>query len=226
MANSKLGVTPRTVLGKKVASLRRNGVTPANVYGHKLDSASVQAETVELTHLLRKLTKNAIIDLSIEGEPKARTVVVREVDRHPVTDQILHVDFFQVSMTEKMKADVRVVLTGVSPAVDTFGGVLLQTLDTVAVEALPADIPTEFEIDVSRLTELEMSVHVRDLHVDAGKVTIHTDPDVVLARVATPRLAVEAEEGAAAEAAEGEAGAETPEGETPGGEAPKPDGAS
>lgn len=226
MANSKLGVTPRTVLGKKVASLRRNGVTPANVYGHKLDSASVQAETVELTHLLRKLTKNAIIDLSIEGEPKARTVVVREVDRHPVTDQILHVDFFQVSMTEKMKADVRVVLTGVSPAVDTFGGVLLQTLDTVAVEALPADIPTEFEIDVSRLTELEMSVHVRDLHVDAGKVTIHTDPDVVLARVATPRLAVEAEEGAAADAAEGEAGAETPEGETPGGEAPKPDGAS
>lgn len=202
MANSELRVTPRSVLGKKVAKLRRDGVTPANVFGHKLESAAVQADTQAVTQLLRGISKNAIINLHIEGEGASRTVVVRDVTRQPVTGKLLHIDFFQVSMTEKMKADVRVVLTGTSPAVSTYGGVLLQTLDTVAVEALPADIPAEFEVDVSQLTELEMGIHVRDLAVDASKVTVHSDPDVIVARVAAPRLAT-AEEDEAAAAAEG-----------------------
>lgn len=216
MANSKLDVTPRTVLGKKVAALRRSGFTPANVYGHKIESTSVQADTVALTHLLRGSTKNAIIDLKVEGEERPRTVVMREVLRNPVTDQLLHIDFFQVSMTEKMRADVRVVLTGTSPAVSTFAGVLLQTLETVAVEALPTDIPTEFTIDVSVLTELEMSIHVRDLDVDTEKVTLHTDADVVLARVASPRVAVVETPTEEAGAAAAPVAGETPaaEGET------------
>jgi large subunit ribosomal protein L25 len=204
MANSELQVAPRSVLGKNVAKLRRDGVTPANVFGNKLESAAVQADTAAVTQLLRGISKNAIINLHIQGEGAPRTVVVRDVTRQPVTGKLLHIDFFQVSMTEKMKADVRVVLTGTSPAVSTYGGVLLQTLDTVAVEALPADIPAEFEVDVSQLTELEMGVHVRDLSVDASKVTVHSDPDVIVARVAAPRLATaEEEEAEAAAAAEG-----------------------
>ncbi len=210
MPNNELQVAPRTVLGKKVAALRRAGITPANVYGHKLESTAVQADTAVLTHLLRGSTKNAIIDLKVEGEERPRTVVMREVLRNPVTDQLLHIDFFQVSMTEKMRADVRVVLTGTSPAVSTFAGVLLQTLETVAVEALPADIPTEFSIDVSVLTELEQSIHVRDLDVDANKVTLHTDPDVVLARVASPRVAVVETPTEEAVAAAAPAAGETP----------------
>jgi large subunit ribosomal protein L25 len=203
MANNSLGAAPRTVLGKKVKALRRSGVTPANVYGHKVESTAVQASTVEVTHLLRAAGRNAIIDLKIEGEAAPRTVVVRNVERNPVTSQILHIDFFQVSMTEKMKADVRVVLTGTSPAVSDLQGVLLQMIESVAVEALPGDIPSEFEVDVSVLAQLESSLHVRDLHVDESKVTITTDPDVVLARVAAPRLATAEEEEAAAAAAEG-----------------------
>ncbi|MBF6599449.1 MAG: 50S ribosomal protein L25 [Dehalococcoidia bacterium] len=201
MANNELAVAPRTVLGKKVKALRRSGVTPANIYGHKIESTAVQADTVALTHLLRTSTRNAIIDLRVEGEGKARPVVIRRVERDAVSTEILHIDFYQISLTEKIQADVPVVLTGSSPAVSTFGGVLLQTLERVPVEALPADIPAQFEVDVSGLTELEQSFHVRDLEVDATKVAIQVDPDVVLARVASPRLAA-AEEGAA----------ETPEG--------------
>ena len=192
MANSELRVAPRTVLGKKVNALRRSGVTPANVFGHRIDSTSIQADTVELKHLLRGSSRNAIINLAIEGEARPRTVVVRHVSRDHVTDQILHVDFYEISMSERMRADVSLVLIGVSDAVTTFGGVLLQMLESVAVEGLPADIPTQFEIDVSKITELEGSLHVRDLEVDESKLTLHTDVDVVVARVASPRVVVEA----------------------------------
>jgi len=215
MANNSLTAAPRTLLGKKVKALRRTGVTPANVYGHKVESTAVQADTVELVHLLRAAGRNAIIDLKVEGEAAPRTVVVRNVERNPVTSQILHIDFFQVSMTEKMKAEVRVVLTGTSPAVADLQGVLLQMIESVAVEALPGDIPSEFEVDVSVLAQLESSVHVRDLRVDESKVVITTDPDVVLARVASPRLAAAEEEEAAAAAEGAEAPAEGAEGAAP-----------
>ena len=125
--------------------------------------------------------------------------------RDPVTSRLLHVDFYQVSMTVKMRADVPVVLTGVSDAVLTFGGVLLQMLEKIAVEGLPADIPTQFEVDVSTMAQLEDAIHVRDLPIDAAKVTLHTDLDVVVARVASPRLA--AVEEVPAEAAAPAAGA-------------------
>jgi large subunit ribosomal protein L25 len=128
------------------------------------------------------------------------------VQRDPVTDHLLHIDFYEVSMTETMRADVPVVLVGTSPAVSTHGGVLLQTLESVAVEALPGDIPTQFEVDVEQLTELEQSVHLKDLNIDVSKLTLHTDLEVVVARVAAPRLVTAEEEGAPA-VAEGEEGA-------------------
>ena len=218
MANSELQVAPRTVLGKDVKKLRRDGQTPANIYGHKIESTAVQADSAALLRLFRGSSRNQIINLKVEGEASPRTVVVREVARHPVTHNVLHVDFFQVSMTEKMRAQVQVVLVGTSDAVATYQGILLQTLESIEVEALPGDIPAQFEADVSVLTQLEQGIHVRDLHIDESKVTVHTDPDVVVARVASPRLAAEEEaaapaegegaEGEAAPAAEGSAPAE------------------
>ena len=216
MANKELQVAPRAVLGKKVKALRRSGVTPANIYGHKIESTAVQAPTMTLKTLLRGMSRNAIIDLRVEGEPQSRPVVVRVVERDPVSTEILHVDFYQIDMSEKMRAEVPVVLVGSSPAVSTYGGVLLQTLELVPVEALPGDIPAQFEVDVSQLTELEQSVHVRDLDVDTSKVTLHADPDVVLARVASPRLAAAEEEAAApAEGAEAPAAGAEPAAPTP-----------
>jgi len=215
MANSELQVAPRTVLGKKVAALRRNGKTPANVFGHRIDSTSVQADTAALTQLLRGMTRNAIINLKVDGEPSPRTVVIRDITRDPVSDMLLHVDFYQVSMTEKMRAEVPIVLVGTSDAVATYGGVLLQTLETVHVEALPNDIPTQFECDVTAITQLDGSLHVSDLHIDTSKVTLHTDPEVVVARVAAPRLVAEEEAAAAAAPAEGAEAAAAAAPETP-----------
>jgi large subunit ribosomal protein L25 len=212
MAENELQVAPRTVLGKKVAALRRAGTTPANIYGHHIDSTAVQADTVELTHLMRSMGRNALVSLKVEGESAPRTVMVRDVMRNPLNGKMLHIDFYQVNLTEKMKAEVPVVLTGTSEAVVTFGGVLMQMVDVIHVEALPADLPSEYSVDISQITQLEQGIHVRDLRIDETKVTVLSDPDVVVARVAAPRLAAEEEEAAAP--AEGEEGAEPGEGAT------------
>jgi large subunit ribosomal protein L25 len=214
MAAAELQVAPRTVLGKSVAKLRRAGVTPANIYGHKVDSTAVQADTHALQVMMKAGSRNQIINLKVDGEATPRTVVIRDIARDPVTHRVLHIDFFQVSMTEKMRAQVPVILTGSSDAVATYQGILLQMLENIEVEALPADIPTQFECDVTVLTQLDQSVHVRDLHIDETKVTVHTDPEVVVARVAAPRLAAEEEAAPAeGEAAEGEGEAAPAEGE-------------
>ena len=215
MANAELRVEPREITGKKVKALRRSGITPGNVYGHGIESTAVQATTVDLMHLLRTMSRNQLVDLKLDGD--ARTVVIRDVQRNPLNGRVLHVDFFRVSMTEKMRAEVPVVLHGTSPAVSDMQGVLLQTVDRIHVEALPQDIPAQFDVDVGVLTELEQGIHVRDLQVDETKVTLMSDPDIVVVRVASPRLMTEEEEQAAeAEAAAAEVAAAEGEGAEPG----------
>jgi large subunit ribosomal protein L25 len=202
MADIELSVKPRRVLGKKVAALRRQGVTPANVYGRNLESKAVEVETVVLTHLLRSAGRNVIIDLRIEGEDSPRPVMLRAVQREPATSRLLHVDFYQVLLTQKMRAEVPLILVGEAPAVAEFDGVLLQSVDSITVEALPSDIPAHVEVDVSTLARFDDAVHVRELPIDPTKVHVMTDAELVVAKVAAPRLAAaEEEEAVAAEAA-------------------------
>jgi large subunit ribosomal protein L25 len=215
MARKELTVEPRQVLGKKVAKLRRAGVLPANIYGQS-GSLAVQVDTATFQRTLKEIAVNEVIDLKVHGERAARPAIIQRVQRHPVTSRMLHADFFQVSLRDKMKADVPVVLVGESEAVKTYNGILLQPTDTLHVEALPLDLPDKIEVDVSVLTELESSIHVRDIKVPE-KVTVLTDGDVVVARVASPRLAVEEEAPAAVEEEAPQAAAE--EAEAPSAEA-------
>jgi large subunit ribosomal protein L25 len=216
MADVHLAVDPRDVTGKKVKSLRRQGIIPAHLYGRGTESLSLQAQAASIATLLRTAERNTIIDLRINGEGEARPVMLRGVQRNPVTDELLHIDFFQISLTDTLKADVPLVLRGEPPAVQVYGGVLLQTLEHVTVEALPADIPGHIDVDVSGLEQLESSIFVRDLTIPAGAQLV-SDPDQVVAKVAAPRLAAEeeaapvpTEEEAAAAAAAGEEAAEAP----------------
>jgi large subunit ribosomal protein L25 len=213
MARKELTVQPREVFGKKVAQLRRSGVLPANIYGHGLESQSVQIATEALELTLKAAAANEVMDLKIAGEASARPVVIHHIQRHPLGKGILHADFYQVSLREKMRADVPIVLIGRSDAVETYNGVLLPGIEALHIEALPLDIPTHLEIDISSLTELDSSLHVRDLEVPSN-VTVLTDPDVVVVSVSSPRVSVEGEEAAEAEAEAEEPTAEA-EGEAP-----------
>jgi large subunit ribosomal protein L25 len=200
---TELNVAPRDVLGKKVKALRRHGLTPANLYGHNVSSTAIQVQTEQLRDVLKRAGRNEIVYLRLDGQDP-RPTFVRDVQQNPVTDAILHVDFLQISLREKVKADVPIHLVGLSPAVDTHGGILMHGLDHVAVEALPTEVPSFVEIDVSPLTEINQALHVSDLELPE-EVTLLTDPEQVVAKVAPPAVEPEPEVEEEEEAVEGEA---------------------
>ncbi|MCJ7811365.1 MAG: 50S ribosomal protein L25 [Dehalococcoidia bacterium] len=202
----ELAVTPRSVLGKKVKVLRRQGMTPANIYGHGLASEAVQVPTPDLARTIRAVGLNTMLQLQVEGEKKLRPVFVRRVQRNPITDEFLHVDFYQVSLKEKIRIEVPLVIVGEAPAVNTYRAVLLHSVNTITVEGLPTDLPPHIEVDVSGLVEFDDAVHVKDLAVSPN-ITLMVDPELVVAKVAPPRLVEEVvveEAEVPAEAAEGE----------------------
>lgn len=200
MAELQLKVDPRQVTGRQVRALRRQGILPVHLYGKATESLSLQAETQRIQTLLRTAGRNAIIDLEIAGESEARPVVLRGIQRNPVTSELIHIDLFQISLTERLRAEVPLIIVGEAPAVQVHGGVLLQALDHIPVEALPADIPSQIEVDVSLLEELESSIHVRDLPIP-DNVEVLAEGDLLVAKVEAPRIAAELEAEAAAAAA-------------------------
>jgi large subunit ribosomal protein L25 len=216
MAEVQLTVDPRVVTGKKVKALRRQGIIPAHLYGRGTESLALQAPAQTITSLLRTAGRNAIIDLQINGESEPRPVVLRGVQRNPVTSELVHIDFFQISLTEKLRAEVPLVLSGEAPAVNVYGGILLQSLDHLSIEALPTEVPQQIEVDITGLETLDSALFVRDLDIPPN-VEVLADRDQVVAKVAPPRIAAEIEaeeaaaEEAAAEAEEVEAAEEEPE---------------
>ena len=216
---TELKVAPRDVLGKKVKALRRQGVTPANIYGSHVESQSIQLSTEELRHVIKTAGRNDIVYLRLDGD-EPRPTFLRDIQQNPVTDAILHVDFLQISLREKVRADVPLHLVGLAPAVDTLGGILMHGLDHVSVEALPTEVPSFIEVDVTSLAEINQALHVSDVPVPEG-VTILTDVEQVIAKVAPPAVEPEPEVAEEAEAVEGEEGEEGAE-EAPaeGGDAP------
>lgn len=211
----ELTVTPREVLGKKVKALRRQGITPANVYGSTIDSVAVQVPSADLAHVLKTAGRNDIVFLQLDGgEP--RPTFVHAIQRNPLTDAILHVDFLQIDLKKKIKIDVPLHLEGLAPAVETHQGILVQSADYVTVEALPSEIPSFLVVDVSVLEEIDSALHVSDLTLPEG-VEMVTDGEVLIAKVAPPVIEkveeeVEEELAEGEEAAEGEEGAAEEEG--------------
>jgi large subunit ribosomal protein L25 len=202
----QLSAERREVTGKKVSLLRRQGVLPGVVYGHGTASEPIQLDARTFDDFRRHAGRNAIVDLRLTGGGRARPVLLHQVQEHPVTRTPLHVDFLVVRMTEEMTVDVQVVMTGTSEAVDRQGGTLLHLRDTVQVRALPADLPSSLELDISVLDSFDTVLHVSDLPVPE-RVTLLTPGEEPLARVTPPRLeveptSVEAEPGAEAEGAD------------------------
>ncbi len=201
-----LAATHREVTGKAVAGLRRQGRLPAVVFGHGLESASVTVDGHEFEQLRKHAGPNTLIDLSVDGK-KARPALVHGVQVHPVTRRPLHVDLFVVRMTEELTVDVKIVPVGTSEAVETHGGTLLQVMDSVKMRALPDHLPQSIELPIERLVDFDSVLKVGDLAVPSG-VTMLTDADEVIAKVAPPRVEAEPtveEEAAVEAAAEGEA---------------------
>lgn len=206
----KIAVRPRTVLGKKVGRLRRDGRLPGVVYGGHADSVPVDIDQHDFELGYRRWGQTTL--LSLQGLDGGEVpALISNVARSPRTGRMIHVDFARVSLTEKTHAEVPLHFTGESPAVRSGDAVLIHALDHVRIEAFPQDIPHRIDVDLSPLQQLDDAIYVRDLVIDTQTVEILNDPDELVVKAGAVR--VETEAPAAAAAAEGEEAAEAGEGD-------------
>lgn len=210
-----LAAERRTVTGKAVARLRKEGRLPAVVYGHGTESEPVTVDAHDFDLLRRRTGASTLVDLKVEGG-SARPVLVHGIQYHPVTRRPLHVDLFAVRMTEELTVEVQLVGTGVAPATEG-GGTLMHPTSSVRVRALPANLPDTLTYDLSSLVDYDTTLTIADLVAPEG-VTIQGDPTEVIARVLAPRVEEEAPTEGEAAAAEGEGEAAEPGAEAAAGE--------
>jgi large subunit ribosomal protein L25 len=181
-----LAAERRTITGKAVAGLRRDGRLPAVVYGHGVESASVSLDAHEFDVLRRHVGRNALIDLSIDGG-KSKPVLIHGVQIHKVNRRPIHVDLFAVRMTEELTVDVPVHGTGEAEAVTKHGGTLLNASGSVKVRARPDHLPQVIEVDLAVLVDFDAAIYARDLPIPEG-VTLLADPDEIVFKVSPPRV--------------------------------------
>jgi large subunit ribosomal protein L25 len=184
----ELKVSTRDTLGKKVRFLRRKGLTPANLYGPNIESIPLQVESTLLKRLIARVGRNALVTLMVDGKP--RVVMIRDIQRNPLTDDLLHVGFFQVEMTHRVRTEVPLLFLGDAPAAKSSRGILLQDLTALQVEALPGELPRNIEVDLSGLEEIGQAIHVRDIPV-SDTLEVLNDPDQLVVRVMETRVEVE-----------------------------------
>ena len=182
MDKIELTVTNRETLGKKVKHLRRQGITPVHLFGHGIKSLALQCGTGELERVLGQAGQTRLISLKLDKEKKPRSVVVREFDRDWRKGQLVHVDFYQVKMEEKIKLEVPVVLVGEAPALKSKATMLEHELGALTVECLPAKIPANLKVDISSLTEPEQAMRVKDVVLDKD-ITVLNNPELVVVKI-------------------------------------------
>ncbi len=226
MSDLILNASTRTMLGKKTKSIRSSGHIPAVLYGHGVASKPLTVSAGDFSRIFKKAGESTLLDLVVDDNAPTK-VIVKDVQRHPLTNAIIHADLHQVKMTEKLRAEIVLRFTGESAAVKELGGVLVKSLDHVKVETLPADLVPEIAVDISMLRTFDDLIHVKDLAVPKG-ITVLDNKNEVVALVTPPRseeelaslgkeavdekAAVENIEGIKEEKKEGDENADTEEG--------------
>jgi large subunit ribosomal protein L25 len=225
MATVKLKVRLRTDLGKQGAKrTRAEGYVPAMLYGERLENRALRIDTRDLrTALSTRSGRNVILQLDVSGEDGTTRAVIREMDRDPVTRDVLHVDLQRISENKPVIMHVPVRLVGESQAVKEGRGILDHTMRDLEVKCLPRNIPEQIEVDISTL-EVKHAIHVRD--VVAADVELLDNPDRPVVEVLQPTIFREPEaevpeEAVAEEAAEAEVPEEGAEAGAPAGEETK-----
>lgn len=182
MKEIELRAQKREVMGKQVRQLRRQGVVPAILYGHRTEPLPLQTEERSLRRVLERVGSHHLITLRVGDDEEPRMTLAREVQLDPITNALLHVDFYEVVMTEKITTEVPLVFIGQSPVVERREGVLVRGLDSVEVECLPSNLIESIEVNLEDLAEIDQAMLVGDLTVDAD-VEILTDKEEVVAQI-------------------------------------------
>lgn len=185
----KLAASLREEKGKKLTDLRKNGMLPAVLYGHKIEPKNIALKYIDFTRAYKTAGENTLLSLSI-GEGKTANVLIHDVQIDPTTSRFLHADFFEVRMDEEIETDVPVAFFGEAPAVRELGGILVKSIEELPVKALPKDLPHTLDVDLSILATFDDHIKVSHIQVPKG-VIIDADPETVIASVMAPRTEAE-----------------------------------
>lgn len=182
MKTQALNAEKRDTLGKKVKKLRKTGIVPANIYGKSTKSTAISVKLVDFTKTYKETGETGLIEITVKGQKEPHHVLVHNVQIHPVSDDIIHVDFHQVELKENIRVPVPFTFTGEAPAATQKKGVLITLLNETEVEALPTELPEEIVVDLSTLAEVGDEIKIGDLKV-AGRVKIMAEPDEVVVKI-------------------------------------------
>ena len=182
-----IDITHRTTVGKKVKKLRQNGKIPIRLFGGGIDPMPMQADASSLGKILSQAGFNSPIFVNFDSSKEENVCFIREVQRDPITEELLHIDLLKVDMSKKVTVEVPVRLFGVPDAVKNLGGILLQSINSIPVSALPLSIPESISVDVTILVDFDKSIRIKDIEFGDG-VDPERDPDTLIARVVPPRI--------------------------------------
>jgi large subunit ribosomal protein L25 len=185
MENIVLHAQPREVFGKKVKALRKKGQIPAILYGHKVKSKPLLVNKTEFEKVFKEAGVSSLVNLKVNHESPQK-VLIREPQRDPISLEPLHVDFYKIKMTEKIRTEIPLKFVGESPAVKELDGTLITNRDTIEVECLPEALVHEIEVDVSGLKTLDDVIKVSDLNVPEG-IEVLNEPEETVASIMPPR---------------------------------------
>jgi len=182
----ELAVAPRTVVGKASKRLRKAGIIPANIYGHKEAPQAVQIEALASDRLRREHGTRCVLSLRLPGSP-VQTALLSHVQPDASTDAILHVDFARVSLRERVEVKIPLHYVGEAPGVKVQGGVLLPLMDVLTVDCLASDLVDFIEVDISGLTDIDSALRAKDVNLP-GNYNLITDPEEPIIKINAPRV--------------------------------------
>lgn len=179
----------RSVKGKQVGALRRQGLLPGVIYGRHLDAFPIQMDQHDASNKLGQLTSSSLVIIDVDG--KKHTAIVRDRQKDVIYGNLLHVDFLAVSLTDKLRTSVGIELVGEAPVTESYDVVIMQNLDKLEIECLPGDLPERIEIDLSVLKTPDDFIAVNAVKL-GDRVEILTNLEDVI--VSVTYVAQEAEE--------------------------------
>jgi large subunit ribosomal protein L25 len=183
--NPKLNALVRTITGKKVRNLRKQGIMPSSIYGHGFDPISIQLVDKEMFAVFSHAGESSLVDLELDG--KILPILFRNPQYHPVTGMLSHIDCYKVNLKEKITTFVPLEFIGESDAVKA-GKVLVEAVNEVEVEALPANLPEKIEVDLSKLVDIDSEITVADLIFDRNLIEIKNESSQVVVKVEEPKV--------------------------------------
>ena len=181
-----LAVSPREVTGKATKRLRAQGILPANIFGQGTKPQTIQVSSPDFERLRAGHHTSGVIALTITGTQQPQMALVRHVQRHPITDKILHIDFLRIDLKERVTARLPLHFEGAAPGVRVEGGVLLHLLETLEVECAAGEIIPFLAVDISPLENIDDMLHARDINLPPN-YTLLADPDEPVVKITQPR---------------------------------------